>query len=155
MVWRKKRQYRNFIRDESGNIAFMAGGAILPMLALVLGGIEMAEVSRVKRSMQHAADTAVMAAFDGNDLRWPQRIKRADRFFDFNFQNEHRVEKLQRKLRGQRQRRKVVLEYTASAQNVNLTGKLNPFADTRITVKAKAVYFLGSSRPPKLVYAGN
>ena len=148
-----KKSYRNFLRNEDGNIAIMAAGAAMPMLALIMGGIEMAEFSRIERSMQHAADTAVMAAFDGRDSNWSQRIKRADRFFDMNFPYDHRIKKVERKLSGSQRRRKITLEYSASAQNVNLTGKFNPFAKSRVSVKARAVYVQGSNRAPRLVYS--
>ena len=121
-----KNTYRHFLRNEDGNIALMAAGAAMPMLALIMGGIELAEFNRIERSMQHAADTAVMAAFDGRELDWSQRIKRADKFFDVNFPYDHRIKKVKRKLSGSQRRRKITLEYSASAQNVNLTGEVQP-----------------------------
>ena len=146
---------KKLFTDTKGNVAIITGGTILPILALVAGGIEIAETSRLKRSMQHAADTAVMAAFQKPDLSWSKRIKLANDFFDSNFPHDHRVLKIKKRLSGQQTKRRVILEYTASAENKSLTRGINPFTEITITVKSRALYIAGSFTPPKLIASGS
>ena len=56
-------KFRDFLACRRGNVAFMTAGALVPLLTLTAGGLEFAEYQRLQASMQHAADTAVMAAF--------------------------------------------------------------------------------------------
>lgn len=142
---------KKFLRCEKGNIAIMGTFAMIPILSLVVGGMELGEINKVTQSMQHAADQAVIAAFDEPDLSWSKRIRRADAFFDTNFPYPKRVEGLSKKLSGRQTRQRVELSYKANAKIDSLFGEMSPFASGSIRVEAKAIYIVGSGNPPRLI----
>ena len=142
-----------FLRCTRGNVAFMTAGALVPLLTLTAGGLEFAEYQRVQTSMQHAADTAVMAAFDTKGHRWHNRVRRADRFFDVNFKHANRVPRLKKRLRGRADRRGMVLQYQASSKVNSLFGELNPFTKDTIRVVSRAEINYRTDFAPRLVAA--
>ena len=147
-------RFNRFRNCESGNIAIMGTFAMIPILGLVVGGIEFAEIDKITRSMQHAADTAVIAAFDAPELTWSKRIRRANGFFDANFLFPERVGGVSKKLSGKQTKRRVVLNYSASAKIDSLFGEMSPFFDGTISVQASALYVEGSGKHPRLISSG-
>ena len=145
------REFYRFLRCEKGNFAFITAAAALPALTLVAGGIEFAEYNKTMASMQHAADTAVMAAISSPEPRWSKRVRRAHRFFDVNFQQDRRASHVRKRLSGKRDRTRLVMTYQASATAKRLFGDLNPFTKDKIKVTARAEYILFSNRPPRLI----
>ena len=143
-----------FIACSRGNIAFMTAGFALPALTLIAGGLEIAEFHRTKIDMQHAADTAVMSAIYAPDRDWSKRVRRANDFFDNNFQNPHKVTRIKRKLRGNSDRKRLVLRYDASADIISLFGELNPFTKNTIRVTSEAELDFRSGRPARLTGSG-
>ena len=142
---------KEFIACTRGNIAFMTAGALVPMLPLVAGGLELAQYNKTQSSMQFAADSAVMAAITDPQLRWSKRIRRAHHFFDLNFQHRGLVNQVNKRLSGENRRGRVELTYRASTDVKTLFGELNPFTKSRITVKATAEHYWRSKRPPRLI----
>ena len=134
-----------------GNVAFMAAGALVPLLTLTAGGLEFAERQRVESSMQLAADTAVMAAFNSERRNWRQRKKRADHFFDTNFRYSNRVTRIKKRLRGKESRKRLVVTYQASSQVHSLFGEFNPFTNNTIKVTSRAELVYRSGRGPRLI----
>ncbi|MGI9365304.1 MAG: pilus assembly protein TadG-related protein [Rhizobiaceae bacterium] len=147
--------FYRFFRCERGNFAFITAAAALPALTLIAGGLEFAEYNKTKASMQHAADTAVMAAMTSPDPRWSKRVRRAHRFFDVNFQQGHRTNGIKKQLSGKRDRERLVMTYQATTSAKRLFGELNPFTKDKIKVTARAEYILFSSRPPRLISPGS
>lgn len=131
----------------------MTVGALVPLLTLTAGGLEFAERQRVETSMQHAADTAVMAAFDNDRHGWRKKVRRANNFFDSNFHYSNRVTRIKKRLRGQAGRKSMVLTYHASSQVHSLFGELNPFTGNIIKVTARAELVYRSGRGPRLISA--
>ena len=129
----------------------MTAGALVPLLTLTAGGLEFAERQRVETSMQLAADTAVMAAFNSERRNWRQRKKRADHFFDANFRHANRVTRIKKRLRGKESRRRIVLTYQASSRVHSLFGEFNPFSDNTIRVTSRAELVFRSGQGPRLV----
>ena len=146
-----KRRISAFLTCTRGNIAFMTAGALVPLLTLTAGGLEFAEYQRVQTSMQHAADTAVMAAFHPEGRRWHHRVKRANQFFDVNFQHADRVTRVRKRLRGRQDRYRLVLEYQASSKINRLFGDFNPFTNDTIRVVSRAELSLKTGLSPRLI----
>ena len=144
-------KFRDFLACRRGNVAFMTAGALVPLLTLTAGGLEFAEYQRVQASMQHAADTAVMAAFHPEGRRWHHRVKRANKFFDVNFQHVDRVTRVRKRLRGRQDRYRLVLEYQASSKINRLFGDFNPFTNDTIRVVSRAELSLKTGLSPRLI----
>ncbi|MEP1206751.1 MAG: pilus assembly protein TadG-related protein [Rhizobiaceae bacterium] len=144
-------QLIRFARCSRGNVAFMTAGALVPLLTLTAGGLEFAERQRVEVSMQHAADTAVMAAFDTERRNWRNKVRRANRFFDANFHHAKRVKRVKKRLRGQEGRKRMVLTFQASSQVQSLFGEFNPFTSNTIRVTSRAELVYRSRRGPRLI----
>ena len=134
-----------------GNVAFMTAGALVPLLTLTAGGLEFAERQRVESSMQLAADTAVMAAFNSDRRNWRQRKRRADHFFDSNFRYSNRVSRIKKRLRGKESRKRLVMTYQASSKVHSLFGEFNPFSNNTIKVISRAELVYRSGRGPRLI----
>ena len=148
------RKFRAFLQCKRGNVAFMTAGALVPLLTLTAGGLEFAEYQRVQASMQHAADTAVMAAFQPAGRRWHHRVKRANQFFDVNFQHADRVTRVRKRLRGRQDRYRLVLQYQASSKINRLFGDFNPFTNDTIRVVSRAELNLKTGFAPRLISSG-
>ena len=146
-------QIGRFLRCSRGNIAFMTAGALVPLLTLTAGGLEFAERQRVETSMQHAADTAVIAAFDVERNRGRDRVRRSHRFFDANFQYWKRVSRVKKRLRGQQGRQRLVMQFEASSKISSLFGEFNPFTSDTIKVTSRAELIYGSDQGPRLISA--
>lgn len=144
-------KFKAFLACKRGNIAFMTAGALVPLLTLTAGGLEYAEYQRVQASMQHAADTAVMAAFQPEGRRWHHRVKRANSFFDVNFQHANRVTRIRKRLRGRQDRYRLVLQYQASSKINRLFGDFNPFTNDTIRVDSRAELNLKTGLSPRLI----
>ena len=144
-------KFQDFLACRRGNVAFMTAGALVPLLTLTAGGLEFAEYQRVQASMQHAADTAVMAAFHPDGRRWHHRVKRANQFFDVNFQHVDRVTRVRKRLRGRQDRYRLVLEYQASSKINRLFGDFNPFTNDTIRVVSRAELSLKTGLSPRLI----
>ena len=145
----------SFVKCTRGNVAFMTAGALVPLLTLTAGGLEFAELQRVEVSMQHAADTAVMAAFDKDRHGWRKKVRRANHFFDSNFHHSDRVTGIKKRLRGTTSRQRMVLTYQASSQVTSLFGELNPFTKSTIKVTSRAELYFKSRRGPRLISASS
>lgn len=65
---------KEFIACTRGNIAFMTAGALVPMLTLVAGGLELAQYNKTQSSMQFAADLSC----HGGDNRSAVALEQAD-----------------------------------------------------------------------------
>ncbi|NKB51624.1 MAG: hypothetical protein GKR97_05275 [Rhizobiaceae bacterium] len=145
----------SFGKCTRGNVAFMTASALLPLLTLTAGGLEFAERQRIEISMQHAADTAVMAAFDNSKRGFRKKMRIAHQFFDANFQHAHRVTRIKKRLAGKDQRKRLVLTYQASGQVQSLFGELNPFTSNTIKVTSRAELIYHSARGPRLISASS
>ncbi len=144
---------RSFAKSTRGNVAFMTAGALMPILTLTAGGLEFAERQRIEISMQHAADTAVMAAFDNSKRGFRKKMRRAHQFFDANFQHSNRVTRVKKRLAGKDLRQRLVLTYQASGRVHSLFGELNPFTNNIIKVTSRAEFVYRSGRGPRLISA--
>ena len=140
-----------FTHCTRGNVAFMTAGALVPLLTLTAGGLEFAERQRVESSMQLAADTAVMAAFNSERRNWRQRKRRADHFFDTNFRYANLVTRIKKRLRGKESRQRLVMTYQASSKVHSLFGEFNPFTNNTIRVTSRAELVYRSGRGPRLI----
>ncbi|MEP0944881.1 MAG: Tad domain-containing protein [Rhizobiaceae bacterium] len=149
------RRFSEFLACTRGNIAFMTAGSLVPLLTLTAGGLEFAEYQRIQSSMQHAADTAVMAAFQPDGRRWHHRVRRANKFFDVNFQQPQRVTRIKKQLRGRQDRKRLVLQYQASAKINRLFGEFNPFTEDTVRVVSRAEMNFTTDYAPRLVAASS
>ena len=138
----------------------MAAGAAMPLLTLGIGAIEIAEYNRVQKSMQTAADAAVLSIFSkaymavkkNQHFDLSKSIKTANNLFDANFTQRHRVNALKRKLSGRQRKSKLQMTYSASANIKNMFGDINPLAGNKIIIHASAEFDPFSGKPPRLVY---
>jgi len=145
---------REFFACTRGNIAFMTAGALLPLLTLVAGGLELAQFNKAKSNMQFAANTAVLAAIRDPRMRWSSRVRLANGFFDGNFLHPGLVSKINKRLSGKHRRGRIELTYRASTDVKSLFGELNPFSKSTISVTATAEYNWRSRRSPRLITSG-
>ena len=146
---------REFLGCARGNIAFMTAGAAFPLLTLAAGGLEFAEYQRHAAWLPAPADTAVLSAFDENRRGWSKRVKRANQFFDINFKHANRVTKVKKRLRGRRDRNRLILSYQAKGKLNSLFGELNPFTNDVVTVRPRAVLHFGIGTGPRLIAPQN
>ena len=87
MTQRKTGILTSLARDTRGNASLLVGAALLPLMALVGGGLDMSVSYMARAKLQNACDSAVLAgrqSMEGTD--WKNKNKQeAQKFFDFNF----------------------------------------------------------------------
>lgn len=73
--------------DESGNVFMFYAGALIPLLLMIGGAVDIANYYSARAKLQNACDAAVLAgrqSMEGN--AWTSAVEvEADKFFDFNF----------------------------------------------------------------------
>ena len=86
-VDRLKRRLAEWTADESGNVMIMYAGALIPLLMMIGGAVDVANFYAARAKLQNACDAAVLAgrqSMEGN--AWSDAVEvEADKFFDFNF----------------------------------------------------------------------
>ncbi|NVE93541.1 pilus assembly protein [Altererythrobacter lutimaris] len=87
MTQRRTGILSHLARDSRGNTTLMVGAALLPLMALIGGGLDMSVSYMARAKLQNACDSAVLAgrqSMEGTD--WKNKNKQeAQKFFDFNF----------------------------------------------------------------------
>ena len=79
------------LRDQSGNILAMTAAAVLPMLAVIGGAVDMSRVYMTRSRLQAACDAGVLAgrkAMTTNTYTAAAKL-RAEAMFNFNFNSSH------------------------------------------------------------------
>ncbi|WP_458225763.1 pilus assembly protein TadG-related protein [Sphingobium limneticum] len=78
---------RRLAGNQSGNVMAMVAAAIIPLAALIGGGLDMSRAYMARARMQQACDSAALAgrrAMTGSSMT-AANIAEARKFFDFNF----------------------------------------------------------------------
>jgi Flp pilus assembly protein TadG len=77
------------LRERSGNVAFIAAASIVPLLAIVGGGVDMGRAYMARTQLQSACDAGVLAGrhsmSDSGEYGDADKAK-ARKMFDFNFE---------------------------------------------------------------------
>lgn len=76
------------LQDNAGNVAVIAAAALIPMMALVGGGVDTGRAYMVKTQLQSACDAGVLAgrrAMSGSGAYDTAEKAKAKSLFDFNF----------------------------------------------------------------------
>ncbi len=81
-------EYRRILRDTSGNVAIIAAGALIPLMALIGGGVDTGRAYMAKTQLQAACDAGVLAGRramgESGEYADDEKAK-AEKMFDFNF----------------------------------------------------------------------
>ena len=139
-----------FQRSDSGNISIMLAFLMVPMITLFLGTLEYYEHSKIKESLQVAADGAVLQAFYSKSRKWSSVQKEAHVFLRNNLVYRKKMDRINTKLKKGIVNNSYVLTYTVKTTIRPFSGLPLPFSN-KITVKSTAVFDPGSKRPPHLV----
>ncbi|TYC87701.1 Tad domain-containing protein [Novosphingobium sp. BW1] len=79
---------KRLIAEPDGNTMLIVAAALLPLIAIIGGGLDMSVAYLVRGKLQNACDAGVLAGrqiMEGS--RWNRTAEdEADRFFDFNFE---------------------------------------------------------------------
>jgi hypothetical protein len=82
-----RRIITSWFDDESGNVFMFYAGALIPLLLMIGGAVDIANYYSARAKLQNACDAAVLAgrqSMEGN--AWTSAVEvEADKFFDFNF----------------------------------------------------------------------
>lgn len=87
MSERKSKGWSRFWGDTSGNTFMMSAIALIPLVAMIGGGLDMSIAYMARGKLQNACDAAALAARQSMDgSTWDNASKQeAQRFFNFNF----------------------------------------------------------------------
>ncbi len=142
---------RNFLKDDSGNFAFIVAFMSMPILILVAGAIDTNRHTRVQGVMQRSADAAVLAAFRQSKPNWRNRQRSAHRHFMLNARNVEFVNGVKMRMTRKVEKKHLVYTYQASTKVDKLFGDLSPFSGQEITVQARAAQRMGTRDDARLV----
>lgn len=80
--------FRRFLKDERGNTIIFVGAALIPLMAVIGGGIDASRGYMAKARLQQACDAATLAGRRavGNGTFTVIAEQQADRLFDANFE---------------------------------------------------------------------
>lgn len=140
-----------FLRNEDGNIAIMSAAAMVPLMMLVIGAVNVGHQSDVRQKMQRAADAAVMSALQVDRMRWNERQKRANRFFRVNMNGVAGVHKLRGSLRRKISKDRLLFSYSARAEIDTLFGSSGSENGKQVFVTATAEISRKTGGRPRLV----
>jgi len=142
---------KRFAKNQSGNVAILTAMMAMPLLFLAAGAIDTIRHSRMKDTMQTAADAAVMAAFRGPARNWRKRQNTAHLQFRANLQKTRFAHGVQTKMSREMQKNRITFTYRAEAKLDSIFGDLSPFSGDRLSVQARAAWEVGSRKPPHLI----
>ncbi len=146
---------RNFLKDESGNFAFITAIMAMPILIIVAGAIDTSRHTRVQSVMQRSADAAVLAAFRQSRPSWRKKQRAAHRHFLLNARNVKFVNGVKLRMTRKIEKKQLVYTYRASTTVDKLFGDLSPFSGETIDVQARAAWKIGTPQHARLIGNGD
>lgn len=88
MLVRMTRDYKSYVRDQSGQVAMFFALAALPLLALTSAAIDYSQVTKEKNAIKSALDAAVLAAANNNAISNAEKDDYAEAHFLANYSGD-------------------------------------------------------------------
>ncbi len=142
-----------FLNCQKGNIAIMSAFAAIPVMTAVAGTFDYSRTAKVQTAMQRAADSAVLAAIERKNLKWPARQRLANRMFMTNVNNNVSPRQLTGRLSGRKLQDGVAVRFDASATVPTLLGGFSSAFSGKIIVSSAAIASKKTRYQPVLVDA--
>ncbi|MEM1040576.1 MAG: pilus assembly protein TadG-related protein [Pseudomonadota bacterium] len=140
-----------FLSCKRGNVAMTTAMVLVPLLAAIGGAVDYSRTYSAVQNAQAAADSAVLAAFNGDKKKWRTRKAFANTVFHSNIRKNGRLQDLSGGLSGRMVGTKAVMTYEAKAKVNNIFGGVTGRSEQNITIRAQAEYDYETNGPPRLV----
>ena len=110
------RNIKLFTSDKRGSVAILTAGSLSLLVVLAAGATELAQIDKVRSSMQESADSSLLTSLRLRQLDWSKRVQAADKIFKTNFSHHKMVSHLNSDLTATPSKDRLILQLKASAR---------------------------------------